>query len=51
MMAQANLRLDKELLDWLKEQAKKDKRSLNNYLCILLANEMERREGDDDEKL
>ena len=38
MKPQANIRLNKDLLFWLKEQAKKEDRSFNNYVAIILKN-------------
>lgn len=38
MKPQANIRLDKDLLDWLKAEAKKEDRSFNNYIAIILKN-------------
>lgn len=37
-----NLYLPKTLTDWLKKQAEKDHRSLNNYLSVILENHKEK---------
>lgn len=42
MQTQTNLRLDSSLLDWLREQAENDNRSLNGYILEILTREKER---------
>jgi len=50
MKPQANIRLDKELLQWLKDQAKKEDRSFNNYVSIILKNFKKKMENKNNEK-
>lgn len=48
MKPQANIRLDKDLLDWLKAKAKKEDRSFNNYIAIILKNFKQKKESKDE---
>ena len=47
MKVQTAFRLEKELLKELKEQAKKNKRSLNNYVELILSKVVEREPNDE----
>ncbi len=48
MKPQANIRLDKDLLAWLKSEAKKEDRSFNNYIAIILKNFKQKKESKDE---
>ncbi|MGM1056447.1 MAG: TraY domain-containing protein [Bacteroidota bacterium] len=47
MKVQTAFRLDKELVDELKQQAKKNKRSLNNYVELILSKVVEKQPNDE----
>lgn len=46
MKVQTAFRLEKELIEELKEQAKKNKRSLNNYVELILSKVVEKQPND-----
>ena len=46
MKVQTAFRLEKELVEELKEQAKRNKRSLNNYVELILAKVVEKKPND-----
>lgn len=47
MKIQTAFRLEKELVEELKEQAKRNKRSLNNYVELILSKVVEKQPNDD----
>ena len=47
MKVQTAFRLEKELVEELKEQAKKNKRSLNNYVEVILSKVVEKQPNDE----
>ncbi len=47
MKVQTAFRLDKELVEELKEQAKINKRSLNNYVELILSKVVEKQPNDE----
>lgn len=47
MKIQTAFRLEKDLVDQLKEQAKNNKRSLNNYVELILSKVVEKQPNDD----
>ena len=49
-MKQTGLRVNDELYQWLKKQCDKQRRSINNYITILLLKEKENQEGVSDAK-
>ena len=46
MKVQTAFRLEKELVEELKEQAKRNKRSLNNYVELILSKVVEKQPND-----
>jgi len=47
MKVQTAFRLEKELVDELKQQAKNNKRSLNNYVELILSKVVEKQPNDE----
>lgn len=47
MKVQTAFRLEKELIEELKEQARKNKRSLNNYVELILSKVVEKEANDE----
>lgn len=47
MKVQTAFRLEKELVEELKEQAKRNKRSLNNYVELILSKVVEKQPNDE----
>ncbi|MBK5193861.1 MAG: hypothetical protein JJE07_11755 [Flavobacteriaceae bacterium] len=47
MKVQTAFRLEKELVDELKQQAKNNKRSLNNYVELILSRVVEKQPNDE----
>ena len=47
MKVQTAFRLEKELIEELKEQAKRNKRSLNNYVELILSKVVEKEPNDE----
>lgn len=47
MKVQTAFRLEKELIEELKEQARKNKRSLNNYVELILSKVVEKEPNDE----
>ncbi|MCM4161753.1 TraY domain-containing protein [Antarcticibacterium flavum] len=47
MKVTVTFKLDKELLEELKKQAKRNKRSLNNYVELILSKVVEKQPNDD----
>lgn len=49
-MKQTGFRVDEKLYLWLKEQAEKEHRSINNYLLLLVLKEKEKHGDIENEK-
>jgi len=48
-MKQTGFRVEEKLYLWLKAQAEKEHRSINNYILLLVLREKESYEGDSDD--
>ncbi len=49
LKAKINITVDEDLVEWLKEEAEKDERSLSQYINLILKKYRESREGSADE--